>query len=83
MSPYHLEAGGDLIWQIGTAYFGCRTKDGGFDPDMFAEKAAHDQVRMIELKLSQGAKPGHGGVLPACKVNRELADVRNVPLGRT
>ncbi len=82
LSPYHLEAGGDLIWQIGTAYFGCRTKAGGFDPDIFAERAAHDQVRMIELKLSQGAKPGHGGVLPACKVNQELADVRNVPVGQ-
>ena len=82
LSPYHLEAGGDLIWQIGTAYFGCRTKTGGFDPDMFAKQAALEQVRMIELKLSQGAKPGHGGVLPACKVNQELADVRNVPVGQ-
>ena len=82
LSPCHLEAGGDVVWQIGTGYFGCRTKAGGFDPDMFAEKAAHDQVRMIELKLSQGAKPGHGGVLPACKVDQELADVRNVPVGQ-
>ena len=81
LSPYHLEAGGDVVWQIGTGYFGCRTKTGGFDPDMFAEKAAQDQVRMIELKLSQGAKPGHGGVLPACKVNKELAEIRNVPMG--
>ena len=81
LSRYHLEAGGDLVWQIGTGYFGCRTKDGGFDAAMFADKAAHDQVRMIELKLSQGAKPGHGGVLPACKVNAELAEIRNVPMG--
>ena len=81
LSPYHLEAGGDVVWQIGTGYFGCRMKDGGFDPAMFAEKATQDQVRMIELKLSQGAKPGHGGVLPACKVNKELAEIRNVHMG--
>jgi len=81
LSPYHLEAGGHLVWQIGTGYFGCRTKDGRFDPDMFADKTAQDQVCMIELKLSQGAKPGHGGVLPACKVNKELADIRNVAPG--
>ncbi|WP_431685588.1 FMN-binding glutamate synthase family protein [Hahella sp. NBU794] len=81
VSPYHLEAGADLIWQIGTAYFGCRTRTGDFDPEMFKDMAQRDEVRMIELKLSQGAKPGHGGVLPACKVNEELAEIRKVPMG--
>jgi len=83
ISPYHLEAGGDLIWQIGTGYFGCRTDDGGFDPDRFAEEAARDSVKMIELKLSQGAKPGHGGVLPGRKVTEEIARIRGVPVGET
>ncbi len=80
ISSYHLEGGGALIWQIGTGYFGCRTKDGGFDPDLFAKNAALDQVKMIELKLSQGAKPGHGGILPAAKLTQEIADIRNVPM---
>ncbi|MFQ5767819.1 MAG: FMN-binding glutamate synthase family protein [Acidobacteriota bacterium] len=79
LSPYHLEPGGDLIWQIGTGYFGCRTPDGRFDPERFAQQAARPQVRMIELKLSQGAKPGHGGILPACKVTPEIARIRGVP----
>lgn len=83
LSPYHLEPGGDLIWQVGTGYFGCRSADGGFDPAQFRERAAHPQVRMIELKLSQGAKPGHGGILPACKVTREIATIRGVPEGQT
>jgi len=83
VSPYHLEHGGDLVWQIGTAYFGCRARDGGFDRGLFRENAARDQVRMIEIKLSQGAKPGHGGVLPACKVTPEIAQIRNVPVGET
>ena len=78
LSPYHLEPGGDLIWQIGTGYFGCRTPDGQFDPDRFADQAAHDTVRMIEIKLSQGAKPGHGGVLPGSKVSEEIAAIRGV-----
>ena len=78
ISPYHLEPGGDLIWQIGTGYFGCRTPDGRFDPDRFAEQASQDAVRMIELKLSQGAKPGHGGVLPGPKVSEEIAAIRGV-----
>lgn len=82
VSSHHLQ-GGDLIWQIGTGYFGCRTPDGGFDPDRFADTAARDEVRLIELKLSQGAKPGHGGVLPACKVNKEIAEIRGVPIGET
>lgn len=80
LSPYHLEGGGDLIWQIGTAYFGCRTPDGRFSPERFAENAAHPQVKMVELKLSQGAKPGHGGILPAAKLTPEIAAIRGVPL---
>ncbi|HQV51573.1 MAG: FMN-binding glutamate synthase family protein [Flavobacteriales bacterium] len=78
LSPYHLEPGGDVCWQIGTGYFGCRTKDGKFDPQLFATKSAHVQVRMIELKLSQGAKPGHGGVLPAIKNTPEIAAIRHI-----
>jgi glutamate synthase domain-containing protein 2 len=76
LSDYHLRGGGDLVWQIGTAYFGCRTRAGRFDAETFRETAAHDQVKMIELKLSQGAKPGHGGVLPAVKNSPEIARVR-------
>ncbi|MFT5424264.1 MAG: glutamate synthase domain-containing protein 2, partial [Phycisphaerales bacterium] len=83
ISPYHLENGGDLIWQIGTGYFGCRTKDGEFDQGMFAENASQSSVRLIEVKLSQGAKPGHGGVLPGVKVNAEIARIRGVPIGQT
>ncbi len=78
LSQYHLEPGGDIVWQIGTAYFGCRTADGNFDPELFKLKAAHEQVRMIELKISQGAKPGHGGVLPAHKNTPEIAAIRHV-----
>lgn len=81
VSPYHLEPGGDLIWQIGTGYFGCRNNDGGFDADQFAETATLDNVKMIEIKLSQGAKPGHGGILPAAKLTPEIAAIRHVPLG--
>ena len=83
LSEYHLRPGGDLVWEIGTGYFGCRTEQGGFDAGMFAEKAAQDQVRCVSLKLSQGAKPGIGGVLPGAKVNAEIARVRGVPQGRT
>ena len=83
ISEYHLRYGGDLVWEIGTGYFGCRTKDGGFDPDEFAKKAAGDSVRCVSLKLSQGAKPGKGGVLPGAKVNAEIARVREVPEGET
>jgi len=83
LSPYHLEPGGDLIWQIGTGYFGCRTPDGGFDPARFQLQAAREAVKMIEVKLSQGAKPGHGGVLPGEKVTREIAEMRGVPEGVT
>ena len=82
LSPYHLEPGGDLIWQVGTGYFGCRTKDGGFDPEAFQERARQQAVKMIEIKLSQGAKPGHGGILPAAKVTSEIAGIRGVPIGR-
>jgi len=80
ISPYHLE-GGDLVWQIGTGYFGCRDADGNFAPETFRENAALDAVKMIELKLSQGAKPGHGGILPAGKNTPEIARIRGVPVG--
>jgi glutamate synthase domain-containing protein 2 len=81
LSEYHLENGGDLCWQIGTGYFGCRTKDGNFDPELFAKAVAHPAVKMVEIKLSQGAKPGHGGVLPAAKVTAEISRVRGVLTG--
>jgi len=81
ISRYHREFDGDLIWEIGTSYFGCRNNDGTFNPDMFAEQASSDQVKMIEIKLSQGAKPGHGGVLPGHKVSAEIAAARRVPTG--
>jgi glutamate synthase domain-containing protein 2 len=81
LSPHHLAPGGDVIWQVGTGYFGCRTLDGRFDPGAFTENAGHDAVKMIEIKLSQGAKPGHGGILPAGKVTVEIARIRGVPLG--
>jgi len=82
ISPYHLDPGGDLIWQIGTGYFGCRTEEGRFCPDTFRTQAQRPEVKMIELKLSQGAKPGHGGILPAGKVTEEIGAIRGVPLGR-
>ncbi|MBZ0251812.1 MAG: FMN-binding glutamate synthase family protein, partial [Candidatus Methylomirabilis sp.] len=81
LSPYHLEHGGDLCWQIGTGYFGCRTAEGRFDPGAFAERAKQDAVRLVEIKLSQGAKPAHGGILPAAKVSEEIARIRLVPMG--
>ena len=82
ISPYHLENGGDLIWQVGTGYFGCRTPEGGFSPERFQENAQRPSVKMIEIKLSQGAKPGHGGILPAAKLTPEIAQIRGVPLGQ-
>lgn len=82
ISPYHLEPGGDLIWQIGTGYFGCRTHEGTFDPELFRKNANLPQVKMIELKLSQGAKPGHGGILSGKKVNEEISRIRHVPIGK-
>jgi glutamate synthase domain-containing protein 2 len=81
LSDYHLAPGGDIIWQIGTGYFSCRHKDGSFDFDAFAKRAVLPQVRMIEIKLSQGAKPGHGGILPAAKLTPEIARIRLVELG--
>lgn len=81
ISRYHRDGGGDLIYEIGSGYFGCRTKDGRFNPDTFAEQAGRDQVKMIELKLSQGAKPGHGGMLPAAKITEEIAEARDVSMG--
>lgn len=82
VSPYHRERGGDLVWQIGSGYFGCRTPEGGFDPARFAETAVDPQIKMIEVKLSQGATPGHGGILPAAKVTKEIALIRGIPMGR-
>lgn len=81
ISPYHEVPGGDLIYQIGTGYFGCRTKEGNFSPELFAERTASEQVKMIELKLSQGAKPGHGGILPGRKNTPEIAQIRGVKAG--
>lgn len=78
LSPFHLKHGGDVVWQIGTGYFGCRTKEGAFDPDLFQEKAHLENVKMIEIKLSQGAKPGHGGILPAVKNTIEIAKIRGL-----
>ncbi len=82
ISAYHREHGGDLIWEIGSGYFGCRNSAGRFDAERFAENAKSPQVKMVEIKLSQGAKPGHGGVLPAAKVTAEIASARGVPLGQ-
>lgn len=82
ISPYHREHGGDLIWQIASGYFGCRTDDGKFNPERFAIQATNPQIKMIEVKLSQGAKPGHGGMLPKDKVTAEIAATREVPMGQ-
>ncbi len=82
ISPHHREGGGDLVWEIGSGYFGCRDTLGRFEPQSFAAQAASEQVRMIELKLSQGAKPGHGGILPAAKVTPEIAATRHVRAGQ-
>ncbi|MFL9481370.1 FMN-binding glutamate synthase family protein [Chitinophagaceae bacterium LWZ2-11] len=78
ISPYHLKQGGDIIWQIGTGYFGCRDKDGNFSGEVFKQNALRPEVKMIELKISQGAKPGHGGILPAKKNTPEIAAIRHV-----
>ena len=83
ISPYHREFGGDLIWELGTGYFGARTPEGDFDPEVFAKKAQDPQVKMVSLKLSQGAKPGIGGVLPGPKVTEEIAEIRGIPVGKT
>ncbi|MEN8292922.1 FMN-binding glutamate synthase family protein [Acinetobacter radioresistens] len=82
ISPYHLENGGDLVWQIASGYFGCRTLDGQFDEGKFTKQAQLEQVKMIELKLSQGAKPGHGGILPKHKISEEIALIRGVSRDR-
>jgi glutamate synthase domain-containing protein 2 len=82
ISNYHLKHGGDLVWQIGSGLFGCRTPDGTFDENAFQIKAGEEQVKMIEIKLSQGAKPGHGGVLPKAKITAEIAEIRQIPTDR-
>ena len=81
ISRYHRAGGADLIYEIGSGYFGCRNDDGTFNPEKFADQAADDQVKMIEIKLSQGAKPGHGGMLPAAKITPEIAEARDIPMG--
>ncbi len=83
VSPYHLENGGDLVWQIGTGYFGCRDDEGHFSPELFKNYALLPNIKMVEIKLSQGAKPGHGGVLPAVKNTPEIAKIRHVKPGVT
>ena len=82
ISPYHREGGGDLVWELGSGYFGCRNDDGSFSEERFAAQAVGPQVKMIEVKLSQGAKPGHGGMLPAAKLSAEIAATRGVPMGQ-
>nr|MDQ2994309.1 FMN-binding glutamate synthase family protein [Pseudomonadota bacterium] len=82
LCEYHLQYGGDLVWQIGTAYFGCRNAAGDFVPELFTEKARLPSVKMIEIKLSQGAKPGFGGILPAEKLTQEIASMRGVSMGQ-
>ncbi|WP_031323178.1 FMN-binding glutamate synthase family protein [Stutzerimonas stutzeri] len=82
ISRYHLEHGGDLIWELGSGYFGCRNEEGGFDAEQFARQAQLPQVKMIEIKLSQGAKPGHGGILPKHKITAEIAATRGIPMDR-
>ncbi len=82
LSPYHERFGGDIIWELGSGYFGARNGDGSFSAERFAAVAAKPQVKMIELKLSQGAKPGHGGVLPAVKITPEIAAIRGIAMGQ-
>ena len=79
LSDHHLKYGGDVVWEIGSGYFGARDAHGRFDPGMFRDRSAHDAVKMTEIKLSQGAKPGHGGLLPAAKVTDEIARIRAIP----
>ena len=81
VSPYHKKYAGDLIWELGSGYFGCRNDDGTFSPEKFAKVSSNEQIKMIEIKLSQGAKPGHGGVLPAAKITPEIAETRGIPMG--
>lgn len=82
VSPHHLSEGGDLVWQIGTGYFGCRDQEGQFSPSDFQQTATHPNIKMIEIKLSQGAKPSHGGILPAAKITQEIIDIRKVVAGK-
>ncbi|MGE4477051.1 MAG: FMN-binding glutamate synthase family protein, partial [Stutzerimonas sp.] len=82
ISRYHREHDGDLIWELGSGYFGCRDEEGRFDPQRFAQQARQPQVKMIEIKLSQGAKPGHGGILPKHKITAEISATRGVPMDR-
>ncbi len=81
LSPYHLQGGADIVFQIGTAKYGVRDTDGNLDDDRLCEIAGHDQVKMFEIKLSQGAKPGKGGILPAAKVTEEIARTRGIVAG--
>src|SRR6202008_2144439 len=81
ISVHHRAQGGDLIWEVASGYFGCRNADGTFNPELFAKHATEPQVKMIEIKLSQGAKPGHGGVLPGAKVSPEIAEARGGMVG--
>ncbi len=81
LSPHHLEGGADIVFQIGTAKYGIRDQDGAISDEKLKEVAAHDQVKMIEIKLSQGAKPGKGGILPGAKVTEEIANIRGIPVG--
>ncbi|WP_313351395.1 FMN-binding glutamate synthase family protein [Paracoccus sp. (in: a-proteobacteria)] len=81
ISRYHREGGGDLIYQVASGYFGCRNDDGSFSREKFAKTSADPQIKMIEIKLSQGAKPGHGGMLPASKISAEIAEARGIPMG--
>ncbi|MEM1075827.1 MAG: FMN-binding glutamate synthase family protein [Pseudomonadota bacterium] len=81
VSRYHKQGGGDLIYQVASGYFGCRNDDGSFSPEKFSETAKLEQIKMIEIKLSQGAKPGHGGMLPASKITEEIAEARGIPMG--
>src|SRR3546814_18242181 len=80
-SPYHRTHGGDIVWELGSGYFGCRDAGGRFDPERFRDRAQDEQIKMIEIKLSQGAKPGHGGVLPSPKVSAEIVATRCIPEG--
>ena len=81
VSRFHLEPGGDIVWNVGTGYFGCRNKDGSFSPEMFVDTVSKPQVKMVEIKLSQGAKPAHGGLLPGSKVTEIIAEARGVNVG--
>lgn len=82
LADYHLQGGGDVSWQIGTGYFGARTEDGKFDQELFKKKSRLDNVKLIAIKLSQGAKPSHGGVLPSAKITSEISKIRGVPMGK-